>query len=74
MDLEGFTKERLWLVLVETVHKTVMYPNHKSYTRDVILRERPDINPIDLAHQLNMSFGEALVIMEELRQEMKTPT
>jgi len=74
MNLEEYTLEKLWLILVETVHKTVMYPNHKSYTRDVILREKPDINPINLAHQLNMSLGEALVILDELSHEMKTPT
>ena len=73
MNLEEFTKEKLWLMLVETVHTAVMYPNHKAYIRDVILREKPDVTPTELANRLNMSFGEALVILDELGEERKTP-
>jgi hypothetical protein len=74
MNLEEFTKEKIWLILVDTVHTAVMYPNHKAYTRDVVLHEKPDITPIDLANRLNMSLGEALVVLDELSQERKTPT
>jgi len=73
MNLEDYTKEKLWLILVATVHTAVMYPNHKAYIRDVILREKPDVNPTELANRLNMSFGEALVILDELGAERKTP-
>ena len=73
MNLEEFTKEKLWLILVETVHKTVMYPGHKAYIRDKILHEKPDIIPIELANRLNMSVGEALVILDELSEERKPP-
>jgi hypothetical protein len=73
MNLEEFTKEKIWLVLVDTVHTTVMYPSHKSYIRDVILRENPDVTATELATRLNMSFGEALVILDELVQERKAP-
>ena len=73
MNLEDYTKEKLWLILVATVHTAVMYPNHKAYIRDVILREKPDVNPTELANRLNMSFGEALVILDELGPERKTP-
>jgi len=73
MILEECTKEKLWLILVDTVHTAVMYPNHKAYIRDVILREKPDVNPTELANRLNMSFGEALVILDELGAERKTP-
>ena len=66
MNLEEFTRERLWLLLVDTVHKVVMYPNHKAYTRDVILREKPDVTATELANRLRMSLGEALVILDEL--------
>lgn len=41
MSLEEYTREKLWLILVETVHAAVMYPAHKSYTREEILRENP---------------------------------
>ena len=73
MNLEEFTKEKIWLILVDTVHTAVMYPSHKSYTRDVILREKPDVTPTELANRLNMSFGEALVVLDELGEERKTP-
>jgi len=71
MNLEEFTKEKLWLILIDTVHVTVMYPSHKAYTRDTILREKPDISAIELAHRLNMSLGEAFVILDELNAERK---
>ena len=71
MDLENYTKEKLWLLLVETVHTTVMYPTHKAYTRDTILHEKPGISADELTDLLNMSMGEALVILEELLPENK---
>jgi len=72
--LEEYTKEKLWLLLVETVHATVMYPSHKAYTRESILREKPDITATELANRLNMPVGEALVILYELAEERKSPT
>ena len=71
MNLEEFTKERLWSILMETVHSLVMYPNHKTYTREVILQEKPETTPAELASRLGMSLGEALVIMYELVNERK---
>jgi hypothetical protein len=50
-----------------------MYPSHKAYTREAILRDRPDITPAELANRLNMSVGEALVILYELAEERKSP-
>jgi len=67
MNLEEYTKDKLWLILVETVHANVMYPTHKSYTRDVILRAQPEISPEDLAAKLNMPLGEAIVVLYELQ-------
>ncbi len=71
MSLEEYTKETLWLMLVETVHAATMYPVHKSYTREEIMRENPDIIPAELAIRLNMPLGEALVILHELAKERK---
>jgi hypothetical protein len=67
MNLEDYTQDKLWLILVETVHANVMYPTHKSYTRDVILRAQPEISPEDLAARLNMPVGEAIVVLYELQ-------
>lgn len=69
MQFESFLKETLWPILVETVHSLVMFPNHKAYTRHVILAEKPDITPADLAAQLRIPLGEAIVLLYELSQE-----
>ncbi|MEM3627241.1 MAG: winged helix-turn-helix domain-containing protein [Candidatus Bathyarchaeia archaeon] len=69
MNLEEYAKEKLWPILVETVHAMVMYAHHKAYTREVILQEKPDINPQELAVRLNIPLGEALVILKELADE-----
>ena len=71
MNLEECTKDKLWPTLVEAVHGNVMYPTHKSYTRDVILREQPDISAEELSSKLNMPLGEALVILQELVEQNK---
>ena len=67
------TKERLWQLLVETAHASVMYPTHKSYTRDNILPQKADITATELAERLGMPLGEALVILSELVQDSKGP-
>jgi len=69
MNFEEYTKEKLWPILIETVHALVMYPNHKSYTREAILNEKPEITPAELAARLKIPFGEALVILYELAEE-----
>ncbi len=74
MSLEEYQKGSLWLILVETVHSLVMYPNHKSYARNVILPEKPEITPPELAARLGMPLGEALVILHELQTERKPKT
>jgi hypothetical protein len=48
-----------------------MYANHKAYTREAILSEKPETTPADLASRLKISFGEALVILYELAEERK---
>ena len=75
MSLEEYTKNRLWPILVETVHALPVYYHHKAYTRDVILSENPDIKPNELAVRLKIPLGEALVILYELLNEknLKNP-
>lgn len=71
MSIEEYEKNPLWKILVDTVHMTIMYPHHKAYVRDAILQRTPEITPEDLALQLGISFGEALIILHELRKEAK---
>ena len=68
MSIEEYEKNPLWKVLVDTVHTIIMYPHHKAYVRDVTLQRKPEITPQDLALQLGISLGEALVILYELRK------
>ena len=73
MSVEEYMKEKLWPVLVETIHASVMYPSHKAYTREMILQEKPDITASELASRMSMPLGEALVILHELAEERKSP-
>jgi len=69
MSLEEYTKEKLWPILIETVHSLIMYPHHKAYTREVVLHEKPEITPAELAARLGIPLGEALTILYELANE-----
>jgi hypothetical protein len=71
MNLDEYSKEKLWQLLVEAVHASVMYPTHKGYTRDSILPQKADVSAVELAERLGMSLGEALIILSELTQERK---
>jgi hypothetical protein len=73
MTLDEYTKERLWQLLVEAVHASVMYPTHKAYTRDSILSQQADVSEVELAERLGMPLGEAIVILNELQPERKMP-
>jgi hypothetical protein len=48
-----------------------MYPTHKAYTRDTILPQNTEVSANELAEMLGMPLGEALVILDELRQDRK---
>jgi hypothetical protein len=61
------SKDELWKILVDTAHTLTMYKNHKRYVEDVMLKEKPGISPQELAIQINVSLGEAIVILDELR-------
>jgi len=69
MSLDDYVSDKLWNMLVETVHELVMFTRHKAYVRDSILQEKPDITPEDLAARLGIALGEALVILFELKKE-----
>ena len=73
MNLDDHSKEKLWQLLVETVHASVMYPTHKAYVRDRILPQKGDVTANELSERLGMPLGEALVILDELTQESRRP-
>ncbi len=57
----------MWKILVETVQALPMYKNHRRYVEDIMLKEKPDISPQELAIQLNIPIGESLVLLAEVR-------
>lgn len=61
----------LWLILVETVHSLPIYPAHKAYVRDFLLLEKPDISAEELSLRLDISLGEAIVILHEVKKDHK---
>ena len=71
MNLDEYTKERLWQLLVEAVHASVMYPTHKAYTRENVLPQKADVQADELSELLGMTLGEALVILNELVADNK---
>lgn len=69
MNLDEYTTDKLWTIIVDTVHQLVMYPQHKAYSRDSVLPEKKDVSAEELAARLGISLGEALVILFELKAE-----
>lgn len=67
MSLSTLGREELWRMLVETVHALPMYRNHKRYVTDSMIKETPEISPQELSVQLNISLGEAFVLLDEIR-------
>jgi hypothetical protein len=60
-------KDELWQLLSDTVHALPMYKHHKRYVQEVFIKERPDISARELAVQINIPLGEAIVLLDELR-------
>ena len=71
MNLDEYSKEKLWQLLVEAVHASVMYPTHKAYTRDTILPSKSDISAVELAERLGMPLGEAWLFSKSWRKQKK---
>lgn len=67
--MSSYRGNPLWLILVETAQNLPLYPAHKAYIRDKILPENPDVTPEELARQLDMPLGEAIVILDELNNK-----
>ena len=67
--MSSYRGNPLWLILVETAQNLPLYPANKAYIRDKILPENPDVTPEELARQLDMPLGEAIVILDELNNK-----
>ncbi len=56
-------------ILEETVKSMVLYPHLLDYTRTNILTKRPSITPEELAVQLRVPLGVAMILLDKLRSE-----
>jgi hypothetical protein len=65
----ALSKEDVWSALVQTAHALLMYNSHKRYLEEVMLKEKPEISPQELAIRLSIPLGEALVLLSETRGE-----
>ena len=68
--LAAFERQELWKLLVETVHSLPMYKSHKRYVEEIMIKENPLISAQELAVQLNIPPGEAIVILDEIRGKL----
>ena len=66
---EEYKENPLWLILLETAQTLPMYKAHLNYTRDVIIPENQKITPEELSQRLDITLGEALVILSEINQD-----
>jgi hypothetical protein len=60
-------RDELWKLLIETVHSLPMFKSHKRYVGEIMIKETPGISPQELAVQLNITLGEAIVLLDEIR-------
>jgi hypothetical protein len=74
LNLDEYSKEKLWQLLVEAIHGSFMYPSHKAYVRDSILPTQPDVSALEIAQRLSIPLAEGIVILEELTEAKKTHT
>ena len=65
-------KDELWRILVETVHTLPMYVNHKRYVSEIMMKEKSEISSKELAVIINITLGEAIVILAEIANEKRT--
>ena len=62
--------ERDWpSILEETVKSMILYPHLLDYTRTNILPKHTTIAPEELAIQLRIPLGVAIVLLERLKRE-----
>jgi hypothetical protein len=74
LNLDTYSKEQLWQLLVDAVHGSFMYPSHKAYVRDGILPAQPDVSALELSERLSIPLAEGIVILEELAEAKKAQT
>ncbi len=74
MNLDDYSKEKLYQLLVEAVHASVMYPTHKAYTRDTILPSKGDVSAVELAERLGYAAWGSIGYSRRVGRSKKSPS
>jgi len=68
MSEKKYKNDPLWSILVDVVKTLPHFQEHLAHVRDEILPKRPDISAEELSKILSTPLGEALVILDKLRE------
>ncbi len=68
MSEKKYKNDPLWSILVDVVKTLPHFQEHLAHVRDEILPKRPNISAEELSKILSIPLGEALVILDELRE------
>ena len=69
MDFNAIKNEPLWSVLQDTARRIPLYSNFLAYVNEKILPNNPNITARELASKMSISYGEALVLLSDLKDK-----
>lgn len=64
IDIADFKTHPLWSILIETARNNPLFVNRAGIAHSQIIPNNPNITPKELAQELAITVGEALVILE----------
>ena len=64
IDVADFKGHPLWAILIETARNNPLFVNRAGIAHSQIIPNNPKITPKELAHELAITVGEALAILE----------
>jgi len=64
IDIADFKGHPLWSILIETARNNPLFVNRAGIAHSQIIPKNPHITPKELAQELAITIGEALVILE----------
>jgi len=64
INVADFKGHPLWAILIETARNNPLFVNRAGIAHSQIIPKNPKITPKELAHELAITVGEALAILE----------
>lgn len=64
INIADFKGHPLWSILIETARNNPLFVNRAGIAHSQIIPNNPNITPKELAQELSITVGEALVILE----------